>query len=666
MGNKKKIAIVGGIILTMLLIIGTIVFFVGKNNNNDNIIIKDNVNVITSETDIQYQPIQVTDNTIVFQENPKYKFGDVIVAGMIDAAPHGFIRKVIEVKNENGMYIYETEYAVLTEVFEEAHIIRYFALTQDGAHDMEDPDNTNMTVNVEMKNDSNSYGIMPLSYQATNNRGDLIQLFSVIPLSKSDRNMLFSMELEEIPLSDTVSIGGEIGFDAWIEVKIDIEDGEIDFGIATHTKASGELFLGCSGEAFDKEKDEGEYSKDLYEKELANFQFYIGYVPVVITNNFKATVDASVQLEGSIGTTVSVESDRVTGFEYSSQTGKIQEINEKTYLGDGIDWTTAAQASGTAEAGVYAHLITKLYGCTGADLSVGIMGNVNGEISASVNQTGENKTYGALDFKVGPKANGSVVVSVPVIDKKLTDAPLFTITLPMFIEESWSAEAPIVKGSDATLSALLRGDFSEFAGSYRATSEDYDGYGGGHKLNNLQLNEDGSITGGGSYYSEVFYPSSKPISVTKNEDGSYLCKLTENSHFLIYPIGAIEDNQYVREHQKYLKDIVYINCFVFDGGVLDVTYYLDVDTNEGTISAIANYDGVDWVALDSFNSEIGSSFVSGTGIKYTVVDEEHNDESGRIKVVLTTEAGSKRVVGNIPAFLLDEDTGITYYNIYEY
>lgn len=214
--------------------------------------------------------------------------------------------------------------------------------------------------------------------------------------------------------------------------------------------------------------------------------------------------------------------------------------------------------------------------------------------------------------------------------------------------------------SDGTLTNLLNGDFSEFSGSYVATKESIDAMGGGQELNDLILKNDGSLSGGSSHYSKEFYPQTKPTSISKNADGSYTCKFTENSYYTIYPKGIIEDREYVKENQLYLKDTVYINCIVVDGGVLNATYYLE--TNSNTTEKTVKYDGVDWVSLDSFTQEVGGVFESGTGVKYTVTGIEEN-KSGRLTVFFTSQDGKKRKVSNIPAFLIDN--GIMYYNIYE-
>ena len=651
MNKYKKIAIICGAILVIIISILSIIFFDGK-ENDDIVKVKDNVNIITAATEIAYQPTIVTEDTIIFNNNANYKVGDVIVAGIIDSAPNGFIRRITSVKESNGIYEYKTDYAVLTDVFEEAHIIKTFTVTDDAVTNIDEIDNGVMTLNLSTA--QNDPIVRSLVYSKN---GDInIEETSAVKIKPSQNGLGIIVELDD-KIGESLQIDGKVEVTTYFELKIDIEDGEIDFGMAIHTDTSGELFVGYQEELFDKEETDkfnGEYEKEIISKALPNIQFSIGPVPVVITNDFELSAEVSAQLKGQIGTTIGVNAERISGFEYSSKTGNIVEISEKKYLSDGIEWKTEVKASGELEAGIYAHLITKLYGSTGTDLSVGIAGDVDGELALGVDEQLAPTLYGNLSLSVGPKASGKIVITVPVVDYDLLEAEILKITLPAFWEKEWAIPDPM-------LAAMQKGNFSCFAGTYIATSEDNDGYGGGKKLNSLELKKNGALTGGGSYYTENFYPKTVPISVEKKEDGTYLCTINENSYYIIYPIGVIEDREYVLENQSYLKDVVYIRCFVFDGGVLDITYYSD-----SIADVVVDYDGEDWVSQEALTFEIGESFVSGTGKTYKVLSKMYNDDSGRVSLILETPDGKHWMIPRIPAFLYDKRTGIIYYNIYEY
>lgn len=107
-----------------------------KQKQEGDVIVKENVKVITSDMDKKKKPINVNDDNLVFESNPKYKEGDVIVAGEISGAENGFIRKVVSVKKATGGYVVETQSALLTDVFEKAYIEKRLKLTKDGVQEV--------------------------------------------------------------------------------------------------------------------------------------------------------------------------------------------------------------------------------------------------------------------------------------------------------------------------------------------------------------------------------------------------------------------------------------------------------------------------------------------------------------------------------------------------
>ncbi len=216
--NKKRLAIICGVIFVLFLAIGSIIFW-GKNgyNSEQAVIVKDEVNVITDETAVEYQPIEVNEDSIVFQSNPHYEIGDIIVAGIIDEAPNGFIRKVIEVKEENGQYIYETEYAVLTDVFEEAHIIKTFAVTNEAVTDIDEIDNGVMSLNLSSAADDAVVNSLLYS-----EKDDLrIQETSAVKIKPSENGLGVAVELND-EIGESLQVKGQVEVITYFELKIDI------------------------------------------------------------------------------------------------------------------------------------------------------------------------------------------------------------------------------------------------------------------------------------------------------------------------------------------------------------------------------------------------------------------------------------------------------------
>ena len=126
------------IIVVVLVALLGIFFFTGRERQKQpkstdrDTIVKENVKVLTGGRNEDEMPTEVTDDRLVFKKDPKYKKGDVIVSGCITEAENGFVRRVIRVEKSKSSYIFYTEPAVLTDVFEKAHIVKRVQLTEDG------------------------------------------------------------------------------------------------------------------------------------------------------------------------------------------------------------------------------------------------------------------------------------------------------------------------------------------------------------------------------------------------------------------------------------------------------------------------------------------------------------------------------------------------------
>ena len=113
-------------------------------------------------------------------------------------------------------------------------------------------------------------------------------------------------------------------------------------------------------------------------------------------------------------------------------------------------------------------------------------------------------------------------------------------------------------------------EFAKFAGRYQATEEANAAYGDGENLLDLEVMQDGSVSKGGTADSRPdFYRSDKPRSITKMEDGSYLCVFDAKSKYYLYPKGTAEVKL---EDDEYWVNTVYIHFLQFDEETLDIIY----------------------------------------------------------------------------------------------
>ena len=409
--KKRNKRIFWVVVLLVLVSFSTLsVLGYKKSHNNkdkdENNVVKDNVKIITEESD--KQPILVEDDKITFDSNPRYKKGDVIVSGITSSAPNGFIRNVTGVQKTKGKYIIQTEPAVLTDVFEKAHIYKRIEL-------------------AESKNESESYHIKNMN--AVTNELQSSNILCKIEDEDNGTDYMFGKSFEE--KEDPVSLSGEAGTSAWVEVSIDIVHGDIKCGIAIRTKEGAKASLECSA-SYSKELE-----KQLLTKKLPDYQFIVAGIPIVVTNELEIYTEAEINLEGNIGVSYELTAETTQGFNYNSKTGKVEEINQVTCESDGLQWNTIS-ISGDTSMGSSVHLITKLYDASGMDMSLKIAGKAEGEAKVTTNKELDGYA-GSLDLSIVPEIKGEIVVDTPVFDKNLLKQPLFEAALKPLWEKHWES-----------------------------------------------------------------------------------------------------------------------------------------------------------------------------------------------------------------------------------
>ena len=134
---------------------------------------------------------------------------------------------------------------------------------------------------------------------------------------------------------------------------------------------------------------------------------------------------------------------------------------------------------------------------------------------------------------------------------------------------------------------VLNGDFSQFAGTYKATDWTIDSYGGEEKkILDLEVGLVGEISGGLTVNSPFTFPYGKPESVTKNADGSYhvvvdsyrvkddpdLAHIDMGTTYDIYPKGVVAERD---AGDPKMKDSVYIRVTYVEGGVYDPCFIMN-------------------------------------------------------------------------------------------
>lgn len=415
------------VIILLIFIIGVIVFKkVNKRQEaSGDTVVKKNVVVITPEIEREKQLVKVTEDELIFDSNPKYSKDEILVAGILNTAPAGFIRRVVGTIQNGNQYIVETEYAVLTDVFEKVHAIKTFKLTENGVEEINASNSQTVRVTGGMQNVSytkakkeTSKGIIEVSQMAdrdTSEKKPFIEDFTYTEISG-----LF--------------VEGNLDFEIGIKIELDINKGDIIFEISVYDEVNGKILYRCTNENII------EFEKELKNKKIPNFEFSIEGVPVVITNELQVTMEGETKIEGSIEETFGITSKNISGFRWDSKKRSLEEIKENQYFSEGIDWKTEQKLSGEGEIGLFLHLITKLYDSTGTDIAVGISGEGKAEIRASQEKSADGLNYvGCIDLAVLPKLQGNVLVTFPVIDETLVEQELFQAELTPYWEKHWNS-----------------------------------------------------------------------------------------------------------------------------------------------------------------------------------------------------------------------------------
>lgn len=116
---------------------------------------------------------------------------------------------------------------------------------------------------------------------------------------------------------------------------------------------------------------------------------------------------------------------------------------------------------------------------------------------------------------------------------------------------------------------------ADYAGTYTPYESFHDGYGGGERLQDVTLAENGVVTGGGTSWYSFDENGQEPSSVTPKEDGSIEITFSNSTGvYTVYPAGVVPDgytSDYWKEHLD--PNAVHLRYLYIDGGVMDILYH---------------------------------------------------------------------------------------------
>ena len=452
MKNRKLIITIS--ILVTVIIVATSIILVKTQREDNNIvvetntvIVKENVVIIDDDTKKNDQPYKIDANHLYYKKEPRLNVNDVIVSGITEAAPNGYIRIVTKISNVDGEYVVETIPATFLEVFEELDLKVIVPLTED-------------TQQANIFNNA----------KATLNAVKLFN-FGVIEAQAATAEMLdINEELDEN--LGPASVKGKVGASATLEVNIDIQNNEIVWSSIVTDKIYGDLFVGV-----------GKSANKTFQKTLASIEKAVtimaGPVPIVISNELALELKGNTGISGELGTNININTTDKNGFIYTSADGSIVEINESESFAGDINCETGTSADGEFKVGIFINLTSLFYDCSGAEMGVGVEGKTDGKLSFTDDTLKtEEKFYGKITASIYPKLYGNIVVNIPVIDHDLVEIELFAVEFDPLWEKTFeyggSAKASKLKDNiDTQYLMKILGTFNLLP--YKNTNQIYYG-----------------------------------------------------------------------------------------------------------------------------------------------------------------------------------------------
>lgn len=216
----------------------------------------------------------------------------VVTEPVIGVAPHGFLQRIVEKREEGGQVVFTTTQATLEEVFEEAVIDYFQTLTAD---DVVSTSAHYEGIRFELPEVSHLGGSKKAKYE-----------FSV-----DFDKVLIDLDGDHETVDDQLRLDGKFNFNAGAEAKIDIGwTGLNHFKFLLHVGEEADVKLsGSLQKAFEEKVEVARYS-------FGTFTIMVGPVPVVFAVDMELSVGASGQLEAHLVVEAAQSAEVKLGAEY--------------------------------------------------------------------------------------------------------------------------------------------------------------------------------------------------------------------------------------------------------------------------------------------------------------------------------------------------------------
>ncbi|WP_248150704.1 cell wall-binding repeat-containing protein [Microbacterium aoyamense] len=434
----------------------------------------------------------VTDDAVVLTESPEFVPGDVIVSGVSDEAPEGFLRRVTAIDETDGEWRVHTVHAAITDVVYQADEEDVIDLMGVGEPTLDtDVAPGAGDTPVEIIDEGEPAVVFVDEEDVDLEPYDQVDAGPVAAAGAGLRTSALDFGIDE-EITRTLKIGVDLGWKTGDEkpkdtskatkakkdvVKTEIKatgglslSGAMEFGTSLHIvlkisatwdwggpKVTVNEFSTVMGvkvkqsatvEAFLQVQMSHSHEHSVAKVKPAPVTFPVGPVPVVITTDFTVSSLASFTARVAVKTELSGQSEQKYGFTYSTDDG-LEPVNTstRTFKTPVLGRYGDAEVSGALEVslGPKVSMSMNIYDAAGPEFFASA--KVGGKATFTQDASGTDVDVSVfIDAGVG----GKVKLLVPIIDHVLLEHELFSRS-ERFNLAHWEwdlTNVPVIGGGD--------------------------------------------------------------------------------------------------------------------------------------------------------------------------------------------------------------------------
>jgi hypothetical protein len=364
-------------------------------------VIPDTTKVLTAES-TQYLESVSVDLTVFTFSQPTFELmdlnpGDVIVSSVSEAAPYGFLRRIVSISNVGGYIVIETEFASLEDAIEQGSV----RLSQNLTPDM-------------VVNNQGLEGVSLLSASPDSPLGQFYLKINDVILLDKDNNPNTT--------GDRILANGSIAIDPTFILDLDLKGRKLKyFNLKIQALETSQLTISSS---FGMTVEMLKITLATYR--LTPLTVMIGPVPIVITPilTISTGIDGHVEFDMVAG--VTQEASLEGGIKYADSDWSIigGSTNQFGFVQPNFGNSVTIKGYTGAE------LALRLYGITGVKAEI----NAILELESDLVDSPWWALYGGLEVPVG--------VDMKIVSKVVADFKATIIEYKTLIAQSFSLEPP--------------------------------------------------------------------------------------------------------------------------------------------------------------------------------------------------------------------------------